>query len=61
MIWKRVNDSKTQRKFWMKRGKRGKCPIRSVVQIDKVVFDVCFLSISEKVERREVLMMLRTK
>jgi len=45
----------------MKGGNRRKCPIRSVIQINKVAFDVYSLPVSEKVERREMSMVMRTK
>ena len=61
LIWKGINDSETQRKFWMKRRERRKHPIRSVVRINKMAFDACSLSISEGVKRRGMSVMKRTK
>jgi len=45
----------------MSRRKRGKCPMGSVVKINKMTFDVCFLSLGERVQERRMLIKRRAK
>jgi len=45
----------------MSRRKRGKYPMESIVRVDKMTFDVRFLSIGERVQGRRVLIMRRAK
>jgi len=45
----------------MSRRERGKYSMGSVVRVNKITFDVCFLLISERVQGRRMLIMRRAK
>jgi len=47
--------------FRMSRRKRGKYPMGSVVRVNKMTFDVCFLSINERVQERRIFIMRRAE
>ena len=61
MIWKSVNNSNTQRKFWMKRRERRRDSISSIVRVNKIALNFCFLLICEKAERGGMVIVGRTK
>ena len=45
----------------MNRRERRKCPMESVVRINKMTFDVHSLSFSERVQRRRISIIRRTE